>query len=56
VGVKKVDYKLTLNGNVIKKEYVKSITFKDEIDNKSDEITVSTTREFPRPSFGDVLL
>jgi len=55
MGLTKPDYKLTLSGNTVKKEYVKTITFKDEIDNKSDEITVTTTREFPRPSFGDVV-
>jgi len=55
MGLTKPDYLLTLSGNVVKKKYVKSITFKDEIDNKSDEITVVTTREFPRPSFGDVV-
>ena len=55
MGLTKPNYKLTLSGNIVKKEYVKTITFKDEIDNKSDEITVTTTREFPRPSFGDVV-
>lgn len=55
MGLTKPDYILTLSGNVVKKKYVKSINFKDEIDNKSDEITVVTTREFPRPSFGDVV-
>jgi phage protein D len=49
----KPDYELTLSGNIVKKEYIKTITFNDEIENKSDEITVVTTREFPRPSFGD---
>ena len=53
MGVKKPDYKLTISGHIIKKKYVKSINFKDEIDNKSDEITVVTTLEFSRPSFGD---
>jgi len=55
MGLTKPNYRLTLSGNVVKKNYVKSISFKDEIDNKSDEITVQTTREFPRPSFGDVV-
>jgi len=55
MGLTKPDYKLTLSGNVVKKVYVKTITFKDEIDNKSDEITVTTTREFPRPNFGEVV-
>ena len=55
MGLTKPDYVLTVSGNVVKKVYVKSINFKDEIDSKSDEITVHTTREFPRPSFGDVV-